>query len=349
MTDLKWIEIDLGAIGENLAWAKSRLEPGVRFMAVVKADAYGHGSVRVAQQCVKGKADCLGVLTIAEARTLREAGIKLPIVLLAPILPENASDVVKLGLTPTIEGLDQAKALDAAAKKPLGVHVDLDFGLGRWGLPPKKLTEFLAKLAPLKKLRVEGLSAHIDYVPGKNTVEAEEKLRAFSKLGAAAKKRYPGLLVHAANSSVLMDFPHWQLDMVRVGNLLYGLNAARTPAQLKNPWTFQARILALHDVVRGRQIGYASEYIAARKMRVATLAVGYADGLTMMPAERLISFAGRRYWGMMGDVKCPFIGRTGIAHVLVDVTDVKGAKVGDAVRLPIRRTAASHNLPRRYT
>jgi alanine racemase len=350
MTDLKWIEIDLGAIRENLAWVKSKLDPGVKLMAVVKADGYGHGAAGVAKEAVRAGAECLGVLTPAEGAALRAAGIKKQIVVLAPIVPDNASEVAALGLTATIDDLSQAAALDGAAgPKGLGVHVDLDFGLGRWGIPPRKLDVFLRGLSRCKRLRLEGLSAHLAYVPGKNTVEAEEKLRAFSKLAAAAKKRYPGLVAHAANSSVLMDFPHWQLDMVRVGNLLYGISAAKSKsAPLKNPWKFQARIIALHDVVRGRSIGYASEYIAPRAMRLATLPVGYADGLTMEPAERLIGFGAKQYWGILKGQKTPFVARTGIAHVLIDVTDVKGAKVGDAVLLPIRRTAASSNLPRRY-
>ena len=351
MADLKWIEIDLGAILENISWVKSKLSPGVRLMAVVKADAYGHGAAGVAKEAVAAGAQCLGALTTAEAATLRQAGVAAPILLLAPIVPDNAPEVARLGLTATIDDLAQAAALDAAAKRGrLGVHVDLDFGLGRWGIPPRRLAAFLESLSRFKRLELQGLSAHIDYLPGKNTVEAEEKLRAFSTLASAAKKRYPGLIAHAANSSVLMDFPHWQLDMVRVGNLLYGINAAKSKAApLNNPWRFQARIIALHDVVRGRSIGYASEYIAARKMRVATLPVGYADGLTMEPAERLIGFgSGFQYWGMLRGIKTPFIGRTGISHVLVDVTDVKDATLGDAVTLPIRRTAASSNLPRRY-
>ena len=349
--DLKWIEIDLGAIRHNLKWVRSRLGAGVGLMAVVKADAYGHGAPGVAREAVRGGASVLGVLTTDEAAALRSAGINAPIQVLAPILPAQASEVARHGLVATIDALEQAKALDAAAGgKPVSVHVDLDFGLGRWGLMPKNLGDLVAGLGRLKKVKLAGLSTHIDYVPGKNSVEAEEKLRAFSRLSQGLKRKFPGLICHAANSSVLMDFPHWQLDQVRVGNLLYGINTASSKsAPLKSPWKFQARIIALHDVVRGRSIGYASEYVAARKMRVATLPVGYADGLTMEPAERLIGFgSGFQYWGTLRGVKAPFIGRCGISHVLVDVTDVPGARLGDAVSLPIRRTAASSHIPRRY-
>jgi alanine racemase len=350
VTDLKWIEIDLGAIRRNLRWARAKLDPGVALMAVVKADAYGHGAAPVAKALVQEGVEALGVLTPAEARLLRDAGIKSKIQLLAPILPENAGDVARLKLTPTIDDLAQARALAAAAPSSgIGVHVDLDFGLGRWGLAPKKLPAFLSALKRLKRLRLEGLSTHIDYVAGKNAVEAEEKLRLFNRIAQPLKRVNPKLACHAANSSVMMDFPHWQLDMVRVGNLLYGIKvgAAKT-SPLENPWTFQARIVALHDVARGRSIGYASEYVAARSMRLATLPAGYADGLTMEPAERLISLSGFRYWGMLRETKTPFVGRCGIAHCLVDVTDVSRPRLGEAVRLPIRRTAANAQLKRVY-
>jgi alanine racemase len=350
VNELKWIEIDLSAIRHNVKWVRSRLSPGVKLMAVVKADAYGHGAPGVAREALKAGAHSLGVLTTAEAAALRASRIAAPIHVLSPVLPRLAIDAARLGVTATIDSLEQARALDAAAGRGrFGVHIDLDFGLGRWGIAAKRLPDFLAALARFKRLRLEGLSTHVDYVPGKNTIEAEQKLRAFAKLGQALKAKFPSLVIHAANSSVLMDFPHWQLDQVRVGNLLYGINAAKSKeAPLERPFKLQARIIALHDVVRGQSIGYASEYIAARAMRLATLPVGYADGLTMEPAERLISLAGFHYWGMLGGVKAPFIGRCGISHVLVDVTAARGAKIGDVVALPVRRTAASSHIPRRY-
>ncbi|MBI3288371.1 MAG: alanine racemase, partial [Elusimicrobia bacterium] len=223
------------------------------------------------------------------------------------------------------------------------------FGLGRWGASPRQLPRLMSDLARLKRVKVEGLSTHIDYVPGKNAVEAEEKLGAFKRLAAGYKKKNPGLLVHAANSAVFMDFPHRQFDMVCVGNLLYGINPSKSrPAPLKSPWRFQARVLSVREVRKGASIGYASEYLAPRKMRIATLPVGYADGLTMEPAERLIGFgSGHQYWGMRQGVKLPFVGRCGMSHVLIDATDAPDLAVGDAVALPVRRTAAAR-LPRVY-
>ncbi len=349
---LKWIEIDLGAIRSNIRWTLSRLGRQTRLMAVLKADAYGYGMVPVAREVEKTGASSLGVLTIAEARILRRAGVRLPIHVLAPISPLDASETAKLNLSITVDGLDQLRALNAVASisRPIAVHVDLDFGLGRWGISPRQVDSFFQEISRFKKIRLEGLSAHIDYIPGKNAVEAEEKLRTFHEIAAHLKIRHPGLVCHAANSSVLMDFPHWRMDLARIGNLLYGINSPNSKsAPLKNPWSFKARIVNIRAVAAGESIGYASEYVAPRKMRVATLLAGYADGLTMEPAERLIRLgSGFEYWGMLGKIKTPFVGRCGISHVLVDVTAASRAKVGDAILLPIRRTAASAQIPRLY-
>lgn len=348
-TDLKWIEIDLSAIAHNAQWVLANLAPASRMMAVVKADAYGHGAVDVAKVALKAGATSLGVRDLNEADVLRNAGIEAPIHLLFPILPEQACEAVRLGVSLSVDTIEQARALNAAAQKRVAIHVDIDSGLGRWGVPPRELAKLMTSLAKLKHVKVEALSTHIDYVPGKNSVEAEDKLAAFKKLAAPYKKKDKNLLLHAANSSIFMDFPHHRFDLACVGNLLYGINPSKSrPAPLKNPWRFCAKILSLRDVRKGTSIGYASEYVAPRKMRVATLPVGYADGLTMEPAERLIGFGGGfQYWGMRQGVKLPFVGRCGISHVLVDATDAGDAEVGDTVTLPVRRTAARH-LPRVY-
>ena len=344
---LKWVEIDLAAIAHNARWAASRLENGATLTAVVKADGYGHGAAQTARTALAAGASALGVRDLAEAAELRAAGLKAPILLLAPILPEHAADAVRLKVVVTVDGLAVARALNAAGR--VDVHVDVDSGLGRWGAAPADVAALMEALRRLKRVRVAGLSTHIDYVPGKNSVEAEEKLGAFERLAAPYKKKDPKLVVRAANSSILVDFPHRQFDMACVGNLLYGINPSATrPAPLKSPWKFHARIIALREVRKGQSIGYASEYVAPRRMTVATLPVGYADGLTMEPAERLIGFgSGFQYWGVKDGAKLPFIGRCGIAHVLVDASAATNARVGDAVALPVRRTAAAR-LPRVY-
>jgi alanine racemase len=347
---LRWAEIDLSAVAHNARWIASRLEGASSFLAVVKADGYGHGAVEIARVALKSGAACVGVRDLAEAGELRRARISAPIHLLMPSLPAQAAEAVRLGATSVVDSAEGARALNAAARgRKVPIFIDVDFGLGRWGVAPAGLAALAAAVARLPRLRLAGLSAHIGYVPGKNSVEAEEKLGAFRRLSAPYKKKDPSLTVRAANSSVFVDFPHHRFDAACIGNLLYGINPSPSrAAPLQNAWKFCARVVALREVRKGASIGYASEYLAPRRMRVATLPVGYADGLTMEPAERLIGFgSGFSYWGMLGGTRLPFIGRCGIAHVLVDATDAPGVRLGDVVNLPVRRTAARH-LPRVY-
>lgn len=329
---------------------KKKLNPGVRLMSVVKANAYGHGAVAIAQAVIKEGTSCLGVLNVTEALELREAGISAPIVLLSPPLPTEAAAVVRYRLEPTVDSHESAKALDRAAQKPVPIHVDVDSGLRRWGLPVSELPGFLRKLRHLKKLRLAGLSTHIDYVPGKNAVEAEMKLRRFQRLATWVRAERPGAACHAANSSILMDFPRWQMQMARIGNLLYGINPASIETRLKDPWRFLARIIAISHAGKGQAIGYAGEFIAPSRMTLATLPVGYADGLTMEPAERFIGLGRRfRYWGILREIEAPIVGRCAISHVLMDISRIPRARIGDVVCLPVRRTAASPRIPRLYT
>ena len=351
MDHLKWIEIDLGAVRHNVGVVLERLAPGVRLMAVVKADGYGHGAVQVAKAAVQAGASHLGTLTLEEALELRAAGIRAPIVLLAPPLPEQAAAAARARLDATVdsERLAASLAKGASRSRPLKVHLDVDFGLGRWGAPPRRASALAARIRSDRRLRLAGFSTHLDYVPGKNAVEAEQKLRRFERLASKARRLTPGLVRHAANSSILLDFPARQFDLVRVGNLLYGINPTDTAAPLKSPWSFKARIIALRRIARGQAVGYASEYVAPRSMTVATLPVGYADGLTMEPVERLIGFGSRfSYWGMIDGKQAPFVGRCAISHVMLDVTAARSARVGDVINLPIRRTAASARIPRVY-
>ena len=347
---MKWVEINLAAIAGNAAWVKSQLPKGAGFVAAVKADGYGHGAVEVSKAVLKAGAERLGVRDLSEAGILRKAGIKAPIQMLAPFLPEQSAEALKLGVIPVIDSLHQAKALVKAAKgRKTRLQIDLDFGLARWGVNPKELPALMAALGRLKTIEIDGLSAHLGYMPGKNAVEAEEKLGAFARLAAPWQRRYPKLRLRAANSTVFMDFPHRRFDLACVGNLLYGINRSKVrPAALKMPWRFFARVLSLREAAKGSSIGYASEYLVPKRMTVATLPVGYADGLTMQPAERLIGLgASQSFWGKKDGVNLPFVGRCGISHVLVDATGLPGLKPGDAVELPIRRTAA--RAPRVYS
>ncbi|MBI4056271.1 MAG: alanine racemase [Elusimicrobia bacterium] len=377
---LKWIEIDLSAIAANLESVREQLSfnvnsppfpppclagrqvpvgrdrgRGVKLMGVVKADAYGHGAVPVSRLLEKRGVDCLGVLTVEESSSLRRSKIRSPLILLAPPLPEEVPELLRWRLIPTVDSgkllqtLDQALKNHNAFSTPSPIKLDLDFGLGRWGISPKELPRFLREIKKYPRLKLVGLSTHLDYMPGRNAVEAEEKLRAFDKISKEVKKQFPEVLCHAANSSILLDFPHRQMDMVRAGNLLYGINLSSKKIPLKNSWQFYARLISIKKFSKGKSVGYGSEYVAPRAMTLGTLPVGYADGLTMEPADKLISLhSSFQYWGTFKGKPAPFISRCGISHVLVDLSKVSSIKVGDAVCLPVRRTAASSKICRVY-
>jgi len=355
---LKWVEIDLQALAGNVRAIKKALKPGVSFMAVVKADGYGHGAAAVGKTALENGADCLGVLTAEEGADLRSVFKKTPIHLLAPSLPEEAPLIIKNGLVPTADSLEFINALDRAAKKTTPYHLDIDLGLGRWGLKPEAAGALLRAALKFKKARPGGISAHLAYRPAQNMTEAEEKLLSFSALAASLRALVPGLKAHAANSAILCDFPHWQLDMVRIGNLMYGIYPTDIYKKKKQgpplpglgmPWQFYAKIISIKNVKKGESLGYAAEFTAPRAMRLATIPAGYSDGLTMEPTENRIRItSGFRYWGIINGKKAFFTGRTGIAHTMLDVTNIPEAKPGTPVALHVRRTAANARIPRIY-
>lgn len=355
---LKWVEIDLKALAGNARIIRKALAPGARFMAVVKADAYGHGAEAVCRTALASGADCLGVLTADEGASLREAFPKAEIHLLAPSLPEEAPLIAGNRLIPTVDSPALAAALEKAARGPLPYHIDVDLGLGRWGVAPREARAFLGYCLRHKKARPAWLSAHLAYKPPQNMTEAEEKLASFAALAGDLRGLLPGLRAHAANSAILCDFPHRQFDMVRAGNLLYGIyptDVYRKRRQgpplpgLERPWRFFARIISVRSVRKGESLGYAGEFTAQKDMRLATIPAGYSDGLTMEPTESHIRLtSGFTYWGLVNGKKAFFAGKSGIAHTLLDVTGIPEARPGTPVALHVRRTAANSRIPRVY-
>lgn len=358
---MKWIEIDLKIIRVNTRAVKNSLKPGVGLMAVVKAGGYGHGALETAKAALSGGAQMLGVLTLEEGLALRAQSVKASIAALAPAPASYARDFIRAGIIPTADSMDFIKALDAQTPKGKRTpyYIDIDSGLKRWGVDRKDLPAFIKGTLKFKKAVPAALSTHIAYGPQKNMIEAEEKLSSFKALGDSAKEYYPDIKLHAANSSILCDFPHWQLDMVRIGNLLYGLYPAgiyfkKTKGPpikgLERPWKFYARIISIKSVRKGESLGYASEYVACRPLKIATIPAGYCDGLTLEPAEKSIKLsAGQAYWGIINGRQAPFVGKAAIVHTLLDVTGIPGVKIGTPVLLPVRRTAASARIPRIYS
>ncbi|MBI2069156.1 MAG: alanine racemase [Elusimicrobia bacterium] len=357
-THSKWVEVDLNELQANARSIRKELGPGVKFLAAVKSNAYGHGLEAIVRRLAsENLCDAFGIWSATEAkRVLGIAPVKpIQAALLAPALdhPADLAPLVRRGAWLTLDREELMRSYTQAArlaKKKARIFVDLDLGLGRWGAKPKNAITLVRSMLKRPDLEMIGIATHIDYLPGLNKTEAEIKLghflQAAKEIEAMVKRP---LIKTCANTSVFLDFPAWRLDMARIGNLLYGVNPTPTPFPVKNIWSFKAKILSVQSLRRGETVGYGSEFLALNPMKVASVACGFADGLTMEPAHRFIRLTSpSRYWAKWQDKELPIVGRVGLGHALLDISKAPNIKSGDTVELPVRRTAASMDVPRLY-
>lgn len=324
-------------------------------MGMVKNNAYGHGLGPVSKALSK-TCDALGVWTLEEARRLWQdfsAGPRLALMAPAFDPPQELALAVKKGAWLSVGSMELARtAAEAArrAKKPAQIFLDLDLGLGRWGSSLAGAVTLAKAILKMKSVQIIGISAHVDYLPGLHKTEAEIKLGRFLETAQNLETLIGRPLIKTcANTAVFLDFPTWRLDMVRIGNLLYGVNPTSTTFGVTNAWTFKAKILNIRAVGRGETLGYASEFLAPKPMKVASVGCGFADGLTMEPAHRFIRLTGSSpYWAKFQGRQLPIVGRVGLGHALLDVSQTPKIKAGDSVELPVRRTAAPAEIPRIY-
>jgi alanine racemase len=271
---LRWIRVDTGALRHNVRAVRQSLGPGVKFTAVVKSDAYGHGAAEVSRVALAHGADSLAVAYLEEALALRREGVRAPLLVMGPVLPEDAPLVVRHRLAVMVDNDTLARALNRAAprSRPVPVHVKVNLGLFRWGLPLDRLPKMLADLARLRSLRIEGVFAHPGYMAGKNGQRIVEALDDFLSVARSIQQRTgANWELHAADSAILMDYPEYRLSRVRVGNLIYGINTAQKKMILRNPWTALARIVHVERLAPGQAVGYGGEFVSSGAITVGTL------------------------------------------------------------------------------
>lgn len=330
-----WVQIDLDALRFN-AQNLARAVAPARLIAVIKANAYGHGAPEIAR--VLETLPCVAMLAVAgvdEGRELREAGIVAPILLLSALLPEEAGAVIEADLTPTVWTPELALALDEVARKSRKIHkihFKIDSGLHRLGVHWCEARRAFAAISGLKNLQIEAVYTHF--------ARADEALATKNDLNALQLRRFnefcgevdldsvsPPISRHAANSAGALRFPESRFDWVRTGLALYGAHPCRELApdiELRPVMTWQTRITSLKNVAEGEGVSYGSTWIAPRASQIATLPAGYADGYL-----RSLSNCGQiRLRGAL----CAVVGRVTMDQILVDVTGT-GAKVGDIATL----------------
>lgn len=359
-----WVEVELAALRHNLQQVRDLVGPDVRIMAVVKANGYGHGTVEPARAFVESGADALAVTRIEEALKLRRAGISAPVLLLAPIQPENAEAAVDADLEVTITGLPLASALSESAQragKPASVHLKFDTGMGRLGALPWEAADFAQAVSEMPWIRIAGAYTHFANAAEADLRQTRMQLRRFRLiLGELQDRGINHGIAHAANSAAMLRLTDSHLDMVRPGTVLFGQYPSRHVPRLlaiSSAFRLKARICQVKDLPAGTTVGYGAEFRTRRPTRTAVIPVGWADGFTLAPQgpfyrQGLLEFAARRrkrtLWAEVRGCRVPVIGRVAMQMTVLDVTGVRGVEAGDEVILPALRIPINPEIPRVY-
>jgi len=331
--ELTWAEVNLDAIAHNVRAIKKHIGSQVEIMAVVKANAYGHGAVPVAQTALQNGSTRLAVYRLIEGIELRQAGITAPVLIMGYTLPSQAETVVRWNLTPTVNEQSQAQALSAAAVnqgRQLSIHVKVDTGLGRFGLLPQEIIPFCQALLKLPNLKLEGFYTHFSVAD-----ESSESSQAYTRrqldiyhqaLRALEAQGITVPLHHAARSAALLAFPESRLNIVRPGISIHGLSAFSNGASFiptQPAMTLKSRVIRLRTLPAGASVGYGRTFITQRPTQVALVPVGYGDGY-----HRLISNRGQV---LIHQQRAPIIGRISMDQVIVDASAIPGLKQHDEV------------------
>jgi alanine racemase len=325
-----WAEIDLDALAHNLRVVRGRMGE-VPVMAVVKADAYGHGAVPVARRLEREAIDWLGVALVEEGIALRGAGIAAPILVLDGFLPEQADALLAHGLTPSIYRIEQARALDAAARargERASAHLKIDSGMGRLGVPAPEVSAFAESLRPLPAVRLTGVFSHLAAADVKGDPYTGQQTQTFLKAVAALRAQgFDPSLLHLANSTAILNHRSTWMGLARPGLLLYGYHPSHggDTIAVKPVLALRSAILDLREVPSGSSVGYGRTWIADAPSRVATLAIGYADGLPRA--------AGNRARVLVHGRPAPIVGRVSMDLTTIDVSGLAETRVGDVATL----------------
>jgi len=330
-----WAEIDLDALRGNLAWIRHHVGAGIKVITVVKADAYGHGLKQIAGLLMQSGTDVFGVANLTEAAAIRSVGKGWPILMLGPCLPEEVEVAVRDQVMPTISSVAEATAFSMAAVasgRTVQVHVKIDTGMGRLGVAPEKAGELIDAVRKLPGLTLAGIYTHY------SSVEDDAKFSRMQRelfRSVLAKTRLDWKTIeflHVNNSGGVLFEPKSTYNTIRPGLLVYGILPAterRIPdaiaTRLRPALSWKCRVGFVKTVPAKTPLSYGKGFITRRETRVATITAGYGDGL-------LRAASGRAKVLIHGQL-CPVLGRVTMDQMLIDVSRVRDAAVGDEVVL----------------
>ena len=328
-----WVEIDLAALTHNIKQLKKILSPQTELMAVVKADAYGHGAIAVSQTALAAGASWLGVATIPEGIELREAGIKAPILLLgATHTPEQVKAITHWHLQPTICTAKQALIFSevlATLKQFLPVHAKLDTGMSRLGTLGQEATEFVQLVQSLPNLKLASVYSHLATADSPDRTVMLQQHKYFQQ--AIAQIKTSGInphRLHLANSAAALADPDLHYDLVRVGLATYGLYPAphlQYATNLQPVMQVKARVTQVKTIAAGTGVSYGYQFIAQKQTQIAVVGVGYADGIPRNLSNKMKVLVRGKF--------VPQVGAVTMDQLMLDVTDIPDLEVGEVVTL----------------
>lgn len=335
MENRTWAEIDLDALSHNFKEIRKITSPDSKVLAVVKADAYGHGGTEVAKILIQNGADCLAVACADEGKQLRRDGIDAPILILGASSFCDCEDLVNYSLMPTVFSYDFAHELSQAAQKlnkTVKIHIKLDTGMSRIGfvtdVDDDALTNEILKISSLPGIETDGIFSHFSTADETDKNYTLLQFKRFMHVCELLEEK--GLSIptkHIANSAAIMMYPEMHLDMVRAGIILYGLYPSdevdKTRLALKPVMTLKSRITMVKTLDSGRGISYGKTYITNHPTKIATVPIGYADGYTRL-------FSGKAKISV-NNIPVPVIGRICMDQCMIDVTNVNNINTGDEV------------------
>lgn len=371
LTD-KWVEIDIDAIKNNLLAANSLLNEKTRLIAVVKANAYGHGMAETARILYQNGVDFFAVSFFAEAMQLRRAGIRSSILVFCPVVLENElKEAINHHLTLSITSPYDWQILEKASyglKTEVRVHLKLETGLGRFGLTEEEAVTIAREIRQHEKITIEGIYTHMaDAAANPSYTETQfisfiQTVEVLHNMGI----RIP--VKHCANSAVFLKYPHMHLDGVRLGTLLsgqYPVGKFAARIELQDPYKFKSRVISLRSINKGSYLGYYRSYRLKRDAQIAVIPVGFSDGLNLAVANKAAGFLDMLksiarlvllYFDVprfslqvkINGVNYPVRAKVFMQMALVEIPPEVEIHIGDEVEVPIRKTLASRSLNRVY-
>jgi alanine racemase len=316
-------EINLANIERNIAYIKSKVGTHVEILAVVKANAYGHGSVEISRKLVSLNIRNLAVATYEEAMEIKSENIHSNILILGSITNEEIISCIKKGLLFTVYDISQLYFIDSLNLENINFHLKIDTGMNRLGLEPKEVSESLKIISTNKSLELHGVYTHLPESNLADSAFTNKQIALFESIILETKAIIPSVrFFHIANSSAIFNFSQLELNMVRPGLALYGLSTEKND-QVFPLMKLKTSIVKIRNIIEGDSVSYGRTFIAKNEMQIGVIPIGYADGL-----PRALSNKGRVLYG---ETECEILGRVCMDLTIIDLSKVTNPQIGDEI------------------